>query len=343
MRLWPLSRRNRPKQFIKFGEETLFAETLDRALAITTDVTVVTAVALEDATSAELPDELPITLLLEPEGRQTAPAAGLAALAYAMAGKDPVLLIMPADHSIKNTAGFKTTMLKAAETAVRTNALVCVGLKADTPETGFGYIRADREGRITQFVEKPHLEKAKEFVKSGKYLWNLGLFAAKASVLLAEMNTRLPAIYAVLEDIKAASGGAQITRAALEKHFKMMPSISIDHGLMENNPRAFAVIAEFDWSDVGSWQGVYDITPKDENGNAVIGDVLHSECSNCLFVSDAGLITAHGMTNTVLVKTADATLLCPLDHSQAVREIAQNLTDNHRPEIYFPEPGAAND
>lgn len=340
MRLWPLSRRNRPKQFIKFdGRQSLLGATIARALALSPELTIVTALSLKELTKGEVPTGAEASFLLEPIGRHTAPAAGLAALSYQIAGQDPVLLILPADHHITDEAGFNKTMRAAAATAARENALVCIGKPAVTPETGFGYIRAEADGRISHFQEKPPYEKAMEFVKSGNYRWNLGIFAARASVLLAEIKNRQPEVHAVLEEIKAASQLGRINEHAVTKLFPKMPSISIDNGLMENNDHAYTVASQFGWNDVGSWQGVYEISQKDENGNAVIGDVLHTGCKNCLLVSEHGLLAVHGLTGMAAVKTADSTLTCPLEQSQAVREITTALTKNNRAEIDFPFNG----
>ncbi|MDD4004277.1 MAG: sugar phosphate nucleotidyltransferase [Elusimicrobiaceae bacterium] len=343
-RLWPLSRRNRPKQFIRFdGELSLFGNTLARAAALTDRITVVTALELKQLTSAELQGENGVQVLLEPVGRQTAPSAGLAALSYLIAGSDPILLIMPADHHIRNTRDFTAAMRNAVALAERENALVCAGKKAVSPETGFGYLRAEPGGRITRFVEKPPRTQAEEFVKTGQYRWNTGIFAVRASVLLDEIKTRLPEVYSVLEKIKTASRASLLNTEAVARMFGKMPAVSIDAGLMQHNPRAFAVEAQFDWNDVGSWQGVYEISAKDRAGNAALGDVRHNGCTDCLLISESGLLAAQGLAGMALIQTADATLACPLSQTQAVREITRELAEQNRPELDFPSDGAAHD
>jgi len=280
--------------------------------------------------------ELPVAaILLEPAGRNTAPAVALAALKARDGDPDATLVVAPADHVIRDVRGFQQAASVAIAQA-QAGALVTFGIVAHAPETGYGYIRRGAGPGpaypVAQFIEKPPLDVAQQFVASGDYFWNSGMFVFKASRYLAELKSFAPDI---LEAATAALRGAQIDldfvridRAAFEK----CRSESIDYAVMEKTRDAVVVPLDADWSDVGSWASLFDALPADEDGNVLQGDVLVHDTHGCYVHSSSRLVAAVAMDDHIIVETKDAVLVAPKERVQDVKELVAKLKKSGRSE-----------
>lgn len=339
-RLWPLSRELYPKQVIRLlGEHSLLQNTLLRA-ALIPEARAPLLVASEQQRFMIQHQVQSLgrsaRMLLEPVARDTGAAVcGAAAFHRARGAADDVLLILPADHLIRRTEAFLAAVAEAARRA-REGHLVTFGLIPTRPETGFGYIAADAGGQVERFVEKPDLETAKAYCMSGRYLWNSGMFAFRADTFLAEMARHAPGIHAAMtaavRDGSQEEGGACFTFA--KAAMAQSPSISIDHALMEKTEHAVVVRCELGWSDIGSWQALWEVLDKDENGNAVTGDVLLSGVRDSLIRADHSLLAAIGLEKMLVMQSADAVLVAPLARSQEVKQMVAELKQRGRSEYH---------
>jgi mannose-1-phosphate guanylyltransferase/mannose-6-phosphate isomerase len=325
-----LSRQHLPKQFLALdGNASLLQATIDR-LAPTIDAQSVLIVTQEAHAKGEAYHALlPYQALYEPIGRNTAPAIALAA-AYLMAGgDDPVMVVLPADHIIKDEERFREH-LQIAIQAAQDGKLVTFGIQPTRPDTGFGYIKARRGAdaqvyEVERFTEKPDLATAERFLAEGSYYWNSGMFVWRASVILAEMKRYLPAVHQIVQTILAENRAGVNFQQAVERHFAAMPSISIDYGVLEKSDRVSLIPCDIGWNDVGSWQAVHDIAAKDENGNALQGNVIAVGCKNSLIRAEKRLVAAVGVEDLCVIETADAVLISKNDQTQRVREVVDAL------------------
>jgi len=329
-RLWPLSRQQLPKQFLKLGgEESLLAATITRLSPMIEqdDVWVVTN---EAHASGEAFSELDhLHTILEPCGRNTAPAIALAAALLQEQGDDPCMLVLPADHLIQDIPAFHQALEKAQGLAEQGH-LVTFGIIPEHPDTGFGYIQAgasdsDDSYPVQRFTEKPDLITAKSFLNEGGYFWNSGMFVWKASVILAQLKLHASDVYDAVMTMKEAWQQDENWQEVVRHQFQSMPDISIDYAVLEPSDDVMVVPVSMGWSDVGSWDAVFDISEKDEHNNAVSGHVMAMDCENTLLRSESRLIAAVGLKDIIAVETADAILLCPRGESQRVREIVDAL------------------
>jgi mannose-1-phosphate guanylyltransferase len=344
-RFWPLSRSRRPKQLLKlFGPKTLLHETTDRVLSFGgPQRTVVVTVAEQlNAVRKELSALPRKNFLAEPEGKNTAPCIGLAALEVIIRDPDAVMIILPADHWVSDVSAFRRTLKAAAELAARYERLVTIGIQPAYPETGYGYIVRGKPvagggnsgaHEVKRFKEKPEAKIARELIRQGS-LWNAGIFAWKASTLLALMERYQPAIHNSLANIAKAAGGKSLAtpalglRSLIAREYKKMPSISIDHAILEkagSEGRVLTVPGNFGWSDVGSWAAVHQISPRDGDGNAANGNWIGLDAKDCLIHASDRLIVLLGMRNTLVVDTQDALLVGDLKRSQEVRDLVDEL------------------
>lgn len=351
-RLWPLSRALYPKQFLVLqGTQSLFQQAHLRLQSLAADDISVgkpCIVGNEEHRFLVL-DQLrelkgePSSLLLEPVGRNTAPAVTLAALQATAEGADPILVVTPADQTVTNERAFT----QAVQTAVRAAAegdIVILGITPDRPETGFGYIRtsdADAVGvrGVDAFVEKPDLEKAKAYVADGGYFWNSGMFVMRASRWLAALGHFRPDILAATQASFAARGtDAQFVRPG-KAEFAAVPSESVDYAVMEQCPshpeagfKVRMVPLDAGWSDLGAWDAVWQVSERDANGNAAQGDALFQSSSNTLVHATSRLVAAVGLDNVVVVETPDAVLVADRNSSQDVKKIVATLEKQSRSE-----------
>ncbi|KXS32060.1 MAG: Mannose-1-phosphate guanylyltransferase/mannose-6-phosphate isomerase [Candidatus Gallionella acididurans] len=347
-RLWPLSRQNLPKQFLSLdGDASLLQTTIDRLSPLIGAKQVLIVTQEAHAKGEAYHALLPYQTLFEPAARNTAPAIALAAAYLMVDGSDPIMVVLPADHVIKDEAGFRAH-LKVAIQAAESGKLVTFGIRPTRPDTGFGYIkiRAEETGlrteqkpptqssvlepesciyEVERFTEKPDSITAERFLKDGGYYWNSGMFVWRASVILAEIQQHLPAVYKVIQDIIAESRKAGTFQQAVEKHFQAMPSISIDYGVLEKSSRVSLVPCDIGWNDVGSWQAVLEIAAKDANGNALQGNIIALDCKNSLIRAEKRLVAAIGVEDLCVIETADAILISKSDQAQRVREVVDVL------------------
>jgi mannose-1-phosphate guanylyltransferase len=324
-RLWPASRRARPKQLLPLGVggETLLEAAIRRGRAIAGPrVVVVTAQAQVEATRLVVPD---VELVAEPVGRNTAAALGLAAAMLAERDRDAVLTVLPADQHIADEPGL-TAVLEVALAAVeRDDVIGTIGIAPTRPETGFGYLEVDEAapGVVTpvrRFVEKPDLATAQAYLASGRYLWNAGMFCASAARLLGELADQLPATARAVCDIAAG-------RARASEVYPALVAISIDHAVMERAARVVTVPAAIGWDDVGSWAALPALRGAGDDGNTAIGpSVILGGTGNIAVSDDGTLIAMVGVTDVVVVKSGDAILVIPRSDVQDVRKVVDALS-----------------
>ncbi len=338
-RLWPYSRSLYPKQFLPLvGDTTMLQSTVKRlagSLAAANPIVVCNNnhrfMVAEQIQSLGLEAA---AIVLEPAARNTAPAVALAALAAKSEGDDPILLILPADHVINDLAAFHVAIAQAQE-AAESDKLVTFGIVPTHAETGYGYINAegaDTVRTVRQFVEKPNKATAEKYLASGEYFWNSGMFAFKASVFLAELEKYSPDMLQACKDSFAkAQTDLDFTRVD-EEAFAACPEDSIDYAVMEKTSQAVLIPLDADWSDVGSWSALWDISEKDEQGNAGRGDVIFQDSKNNFVQADKKLITTLGVENLVVVETDDAILVANKDKVQDVKSIVNQLKSSGRSE-----------
>ena len=337
-RLWPLSREAYPKQFLPLaGDDSMLQATWRRVQALASAAPLI--VANEEhrfmvAEQLRQVDCSPAAILLEPVGRNTAPAIAVAALQAIADGADPLLLVLPSDHVISDVAAFQAAV-RNAEAAARDGRLVTFGIVPTGPETGYGYIRAGAgEGvrAVAEFVEKPDAETAARYLASGEYFWNSGMFLFRAGAYLAELERQQPAMLAACRAALAAARRDQDFVRLDQEAFAACPSDSIDYAVMEKTARAAVLPIAVGWNDVGSWAALWDIAEQDGNGNAHHGDVIAEDCHDTLAWGDGRLVALLGLQDMVVVDTADALLVAHRDHVQDVKGIVTRLKTAGRPE-----------
>jgi mannose-1-phosphate guanylyltransferase len=331
-RLWPASRRRRPKQLLALGadaRETLLHATWRRAAGIVGDrVWIVTAADQADGVAAALPELSRDHILAEPVPRNTAAAVGLAAAFIGARDPDAVLAILPADHHVGDEPGHAATVARALAVAAESGAIVTIGIRPTRPETGFGWLEpgavaaGGRAREVLRFVEKPDRAAAERYLAGG-FLWNGGMFFFRAARMLAEIADQLPALAAGLDALRAAGFSAEATARV----YPGLPSISIDHGVMERAGGVLLVDGDFGWSDVGSWAALGETRPADGAGNVVAGRaVLVDARDNVVSTDDDGsLVALVGVSGLVVVRAGNAVLVLPRERAQDVREIVKRL------------------
>lgn len=337
-RFWPASRSRRPKQLLPLaGEAPLIVETISRVLHIVggwEKIFIASGTAVADPTREILPELPERNLLVEPAPRNTAPCIAWAAATIARIDPEAVVMVLPSDHHIENRQAFQTAIETAIESA-RKGVITTIGLTPTRPDTGYGYIEiAEGSGpvrRVVRFTEKPNREKAEEFVKGGRHLWNAGMFFFKAGDMLRAIEEHLPELAAGLKLLDAAAA-AGAEHEALAKVFPSLPSVSIDFGVMEKMSDLAVVPADIGWSDIGSWEAAAELTPKGDLGNAGPEGTVFIEAQGNHVVD---LRTAHpekkrvialvGVSDLVVVETDDALLIVPRERSQDVKHVVDAL------------------
>lgn len=338
-RLWPLSRKYKPKQFLNLmGENTLFQDTLNRLNGLEDIQSPIVVCNQEHRFMvADQLQELTIDngqIMLEPVGRNTAPAIAIAALQALEKEYDPLLLVLAADHVIHNIAQFHQAV-NTARNQADNGFLVTFGIVPTSANTGYGYIEAvekDKVSSVNAFVEKPDLATAQSCLDSGSHYWNSGLFMFKASVFLAELERYAPEI---LNACRLALNASQVDLDFIRidnKLFKQCPSDSIDYAVMEKTDKAVVVPLDAGWSDVGSWASLWECVAQDESGNVLQGDVIIDDVENSYIHSEHRLVSVLGLENIVVVETADAVMVSSKDKVQNVKNIVNALIKNKRSE-----------
>jgi mannose-1-phosphate guanylyltransferase/mannose-6-phosphate isomerase len=357
-RLWPLSREKYPKQLLSLvGEDSLLQATVRRVEGIAGVALTEPMVVCNDEYRFVIAEQLRLlgksgTIVLEPCGRNTAPALTLAALAAIKNAADPVLLVMPADHVITDVRAFQEVVSQGAQLAAG-GAVVTFGITPETPETGYGYIQSgaafDTDDQnsaarlIARFVEKPDLATAQSYLDAGNYLWNSGLFMMRASTWLAAMgNCRADILAACQAAWDSGQTDGEFVRVGKEA-FAQCPSDSIDYAVMERIacqtgtptaalPPGVVLPLSAGWSDVGAWDALWQVLPKDSHGNVSHGDVMLQDCENTLALSEGRLVACVGVRDLVVVETADAILVSHKDKTQDVKKIVDRLRADKRSE-----------
>ena len=334
-RFWPKSRKSTPKQLLNlFGEGTLIEETVQRARRLTTPecIWIVTNLELKQAIQKVLPDFTDKQFIIEPCGRNTAPAIGLSAITLARQDPEATMVIFPADHRISDVDAFERAIREAEKVVSSSEILATIGIHPTRPETGYGYIQVDAASspiapdvfRVKTFAEKPNLQTAELFLKSGDFLWNSGMFIWKVSTILDQIAEHLPDLHSGLRDIAACKKESHLEET-ITKVYNSLKPISIDYGVMEAATDVCVVKGEFRWSDVGSWEEVWRFCDRDEHGNAIIGNHLTLHSSNNLIDAKDKFYALIGIENLIIIETKDAVLVCPRDRIQQVREIVDEL------------------
>ncbi len=341
-RLWPLSRRLFPKQFLPLVDELPMLQiTLGRTDGLDASPALVICNEEHRFITAEQARRWGGALgaiLLEPVARNTAPAVALAALLARAQGEDPLLLVLAADHVLADVEAFHAAVTAAADHAEQ-GQLVTFGLRPTAPETGYGYIRrgAPLDGsvpahRVAEFVEKPDGTNAAAYLESGEYYWNSGMFLFRASCYLEELRRFAPAIFAACEAaIAERSSDGDFVRVEADA-FAACPADSVDYAVMERTDQAVVVELNSAWSDVGSWAALWELADKDVDGNVCRGDVLHIDASGNLLRSEHRLVAAVGLRDTVVVETKDAVLVAPRERLDGIKRLVGALADQERPE-----------
>lgn len=336
-RLWPVSREAYPKQFLPLvGKDTMLQATWKRVAAIAGAAPIVVANQEHRFMAAEQLRECDVTpqaLILEPIGRNTAPAIAIAALQALAAGDDGLLLVLPSDHVVRNENAFHQAVAQAAA-AAEAGKLVTFGIVPTAPETGYGYIKAtkgDGVRAVDRFVEKPDLATAEQYVASGEYFWNSGMFLFKASRYLQELEALQPAILAASRKaLELAARDNDFIRLDAEA-FAASPNDSIDYAVMEKTADAAVVPLDAEWNDVGSWSALWEVSDKDENGNACHGDVIAVDCHNS-YAYGSRLIAMVGLDDVVVVETDDAVFVGHKDRVQDVKSVVAQIKRDGRSE-----------
>lgn len=339
-RFWPLSRRSRPKQLLALaGDVSLVRQTLERALKFSeaSRIWILTSEHLVELMRKELPEIPEHQVVGEPVGRNTAPALALGCHLVAHRNPEATVVVLPSDHWIPDAAAFRRDVERAAAVAEATGGLVTFGIPPLRPETGYGYVErgkalpdADGAYSALRFHEKPKLREARGYKDSGKHFWNSGIFVWRADALLKEMKEHQPAIARELP-LPANLESPDQRRAALRKYYGAVPSISVDHGVMEKSRNVFMVEARFPWSDLGTWEAWGEARGLDADGSGTEGDVVvHDARNNIVFSEAGGRVALLGVTGLVVVRTGDVTLVVPRERIQEVRDLVSKMKEgNH--------------
>lgn len=332
-RFWPLSRQEEPKQLLNLsGKDLMINETIDRIATVSEkeNVFIVTNVTqvpkMKTATTGRVSAD---HILSEPSARNTAACIGYAAMEIVKKYGDGVMCISPSDHFIKNQPEFTRILKEAVLVAEKEDKLITIGINPTYPATGYGYIKFDKNNTnlakdVIEFKEKPDLETAKEYVATGEYAWNSGMFIWKASIILEKFKELLPDVYACIEKIGDAMNTPQ-EEAVIQEVYPTIPSISIDYGIMEKSDNVVVIPAEFGWNDVGSWENMDVIYDEDENGNILVGEQVTIDTKNTISYSKKRLIATVGVENLIIVETDDAILVCDKNRAQDVKLIVDEL------------------
>ncbi len=338
-RFWPLSRQNKPKQLLNLtGKEVMNNETILRyeGLISPEDTLIVTNQSQVDLLAEILIKEVPReNILKEPLGRNTAACILYAALVIQKRYGDAVMTVLPADHYFQDLDGFRAVLKKACQVAENTENLLTIGIKPTFPATGYGYIKFEESSnqtltenvyQVAEFVEKPNFEKAKQYLASGSYLWNSGMFVWKASVILENFRRYLPRIYHTLAPLVEVIDTLEEASVLAELYPKLQ-SISIDYGIMERSDQVLVIPGDFGWNDVGSWDALGAVFPPDAQGNIIQAQHLGVETKNSIIYGSERLIATIGMEEVIIADTSDALLICPKNKAQEVKVIVDLLKE----------------
>jgi mannose-1-phosphate guanylyltransferase len=337
-RFWPLSRASRPKQLISItGDRSMLQRTVERVLPLKPKrIIVITNHLQAEETERQLLRyrKVPIDVIAEPSARNTAPAIGLAAVIIAAHDPTGVMVVLPADHFIKDEEALRDTLILAGQ-AAKNGYLVTLGIMPSRPETGYGYIEADMDLRgegpfpVRRFVEKPPLEEAMRYLEEGNFFWNSGMFLWRSDIILSEMKSYLPILHNKISDISFTGDVWELSdlEEQIVSAYQGIESVSIDFGVMEKSSRVQVVPVEMGWSDVGSWSSLPEVVEPDSSGTVCINAAGHVaiDSSDCLIYADNRIVATVGISNLVIVSTPDAILVCDRGRCQDVKKVVEQL------------------
>ncbi len=337
-RFWPKSRTKIPKQFLGLtGEDTMIQATVKRVnkLIPYEHIYIITGKDYAKLAAEQIP-QIPFeNIIVEPEGRNTAPCIGLAAIHIEEADPEALMVVLPADHLIGDEEKFVKLLESAADLAEDGENLVTLGVKPERPETGYGYIRlADKKGdykgnpayAVKAFREKPNFETAQYYLESGEYLWNSGMFIWKVSTIRKKIREFIPDLDLGLDVIKNAIGSDNY-QEVLRKEYAAFESTSIDYSIMEKASSIYVFPGDFGWDDVGSWTSLERLFPTDKEGNVVRGRAIGVDTRNCIIEASGKLIATVGLEDVIVIDTDDVIMICPKDKAQQVKELLQKLKE----------------
>ena len=343
-RFWPKSRINSPKQFLSLTDDgkSMIQHTVERLKDIVEfeNIYVVTNELYKGLVNQHIPEIPKENIIVEPVAKNTAPCIGLAAIHIAKKNPESKMIVLPADHLIKFNEIFTDTLRTALDVVENGDNLATIVITPNYPETGYGYINFKRGDslpniknvyEVLKFEEKPNIEKAKEYLASGQYLWNSGMFIWKASTILKCFKEFLPEIYSGLQVI-ATSIGTNDYEKVLKEEFVKLPSESIDYGVMEKAENIYVIPGNFGWDDVGSWLSIERIKKSNQDGNVINGNVISIKTKNTVVQGGKKLIATIGLEDMIIVDTEDAILICNKDNTQEVKEVINNLKICNRTE-----------
>jgi len=332
-RFWPRSREKMPKQLLKiFGENTMIQDTIKRIKKLIPDenIFIVTNKTQKEEIKKQLPEIPGGNIIVEPFGRNTAACIGLASIIINNFHPDAVTVVLPSDHIIRDVDAFTNILQKAVDFAYKSRGLVTIGIQPTRPETGYGYIQREEKEieenifKVKTFAEKPNYQTAEKFLESGDFLWNSGMFIWRVDVILEEIKNYMPDLYEGLEKLQKHLLKDDFQKQ-VELVYGMLRSISIDYGVMEKSKRVYVIRSTFGWSDVGSWEEVYQLSHKDENGNSIHGNCFIDDVKNSYIHSEEKFTAVLGLENLIIINTDDALLVANRTHSQDVRKVVEYL------------------
>ena len=339
-RFWPASRKSNPKQLLNIvGKTTMLQMTVDRfqKMKNVEDIFIVTSEDLASKIKRKISGIKAKNIIIEPSGKNTAPAIGLAALRIKSIREDAVMGVFPADHLVIGAQKFAKTVRSAIQISNKSDGLVTIGIEPKFASTGYGYIQFDPKSpldylagfKVKTFAEKPHKKLAKRFVSSGDFLWNAGMFIWKVSSFFNELQTHMTELDRDLKKIEKRINSNQ----DFNRLWKKIQPESIDYGLMEKSDNIYVVKSEFEWNDIGSWDAVFDVSPKTKDKNVIRGKGLVIDGKNNLIDSNNHFTAVVGVDNIVVVNTPDATLVIPRDKVENIKELVMYLEKNKKSEL----------
>ena len=341
-RFWPKSRKDIPKQLLKIlGDDTMIRLTFNRLMKISPidHILVVASKELAKQIHKEIPEIPKKNYIIEPSGKNTAPAIGLAALHIFKRDSNAIMGVYPADHIIMGDTKFKTVIHQARKMVEKKASLITIGIKPTFPATGYGYIQYDLRKntelkdvyKVKTFAEKPEKETAEQFINSGEFLWNGGMFVWKAEIILLEMKTFLPALHQCLDSIYDALPTSEYG-TVLDREWVLIQPESIDYGILEKANNVYVIEADFKWNDLGSWQSLFSVITKNKEQNYYEGDVISLRSNNNLIISPNRLTAVVGVKDMTIINLDDATLIVPHEQSEAVKDVVSMLKSLNRKE-----------
>lgn len=335
-RFWPRSKKKLPKQLLKiFGDDTMIQATVNRleGLVEKKNIFVITNELQRPEVINQLKDVPAENIIEEPFGRNTAACIGLASIIVKAKDPDAVTIVLPADHIIKDEEKFNQTLENAAKFANESKGLVTIGIQPTRPETGYGYIQindtpvAENIFKVYTFAEKPNYATAVRFVESGDFLWNSGMFIWRVDVILDEIKNLMPDLYEGLAEIEKSLSTKNF-KEELKIVYAQLKKISIDYGIMEKSSKVYLTKGTFNWSDVGSWEEVFQLSAKDEKGNSTEGKVYTNNVNDSYIYSPGKVTAVIGLDNVIVINHEDTVLICRRDKAQDVKEIVEYLKMN---------------